>query len=234
MLDRFFGKKPVPQSEAVAAVPTAATPTLAETVQLIEKREAYLGALIAKEVSKARECGTAGRQAEALECIKRKRMYEKERSQLAAKKLSVIQTDHSRNALRFNNVIMKAESQAVSDMQREMRMMGNIEGIEAHKERQEDALTDATEILDAASRPIGQASEHDDDDLLNELEQLELAQTLTEVRMPAREQKAAPVPTHDPARAREEREDREAREELEALASSMKMEQPMPMPLAAC
>ena len=78
-------------SGARAAAPTAA-PTdtgpngaitkVRDTIETIEKREMHIGRKIENEVKNAKAFSAQGKKREALQCIKRKKMYEKQLEQI--------------------------------------------------------------------------------------------------------------------------------------------------------
>lgn len=89
-MQRLFGTTPrgkQPASEAVdppaddGAIIEPAMETLRDTSAMVEKREAHLAQLIAREVDTARKHATAGQQREALLAMKRKKVLEKELEQ---------------------------------------------------------------------------------------------------------------------------------------------------------
>ena len=51
-------------------------------VETIEKREAHIDRKIQNEITNAKKFSQAGKKREALQCIKRKKMYEKQMDQI--------------------------------------------------------------------------------------------------------------------------------------------------------
>ena len=51
-------------------------------IETIEKRETHIGRKIDNEVTNAKKFSAAGKKREALQCIKRKKMYEKQLDQI--------------------------------------------------------------------------------------------------------------------------------------------------------
>lgn len=182
--------------------------------------------------------------------MKRKRVHERERDSLAEQKLNLMTSEATLNQLRFTNVVVSAQERVAAAIEREVKKVGKADGVASVQDRLEDAMADARDIVDEATRPIGET--HDDSELLEELEQLELAAELQSVVVddptPAEAKGATPgvqplpVPRTNPsgassssdaAAAREEREAARELAELVALKSSMKMEAPMAMPMMA-
>jgi len=264
---RLFGKSPRTAAPAAPApVPTTtAAHDLGETLELCEKREAHVLRLVAKEVESARAHASVNNRKAALECVKRKKIHEKELDRLSAQKLSLMQSEQTLHALKFNSVVMDAQARGVQAIEREVAKVKGPEGVEQVLDRLEDALDNAGDVLDASARKMGEAASYDDAELLDELEAMELNDELCDITGVAGTSGAAsaavgspsgsssmaargagplavpaPVPLAVPRttaaqvarRADEEREERELAE-LVALQSSMKIEQPMVMPMMA-
>lgn len=130
-------------------------------------------------------------------------------------------------------------------IQKEVSKVGGVDGVEKRQDQLEDLLADASDVIGAGNRVMGDVADLDDDELLEELEQMELkdlTDQLTGVGTSAGGSSSsdpvfAKAPTTKPMSAREREKEREERELLEELKSSMamKVEAPMPMPMmAAC
>jgi len=259
-MQRLFGTAAArgKQPSSEAAEPSAedrtnigpAMETLRDTSAMVEKRESHLARLIANEVDTARKHATAGQQREALLAMKRKKILEKELEQLAAGKLTLFQEEQALSALKFNSLVHEAHVQAMSAMEREIKRVKGVDGVEKVQDKLEDLLADAGDVLDAGNRTVGEAANLDDDELLQELEQMEmdeLSKQLTQVGSGSGASSSshdaavethqfAQVPTEKPRSAQREKEEREEREllaELQASMATMKVEAPMPMPMAA-
>jgi len=266
-LDRLFGKRTAtPRAsdagrneapvERMLPVPSTKTPmsaneTLQETSDVLEKREAHVRRLLDTEIEAARVHQAAGRKREALDCIKRKRLHDKELERISQQKMSLLTTSHTLQQLRVASVVVEAEKTAAAAIEREMKKIGGPSGMDELKDKLDDLLADSADVLDASARPIGETADMDDADLLEELEEMEhaaeqkaLEQELVDVtdgqqRVHVQQTMVAaqPVPAFDPRvarRAAKAQEEREAEErELAQLASKMHVEQPMPMPMAA-
>lgn len=235
----------------------AASDKMHDTMDLIEKREQHLTRLIANEVAGAAELAAAGKQKAALVCLKKKRVLEKELETLASSKLNLFQSEHTLHALKFNSLIVDAQNLGMQAIEREIKKVHGVDGVEKVQDKLEDLLADAGDVLQAGNRTMGELASVDDDELLEELEQMELTdltQQLCQTNSGANNAEAgssssttsnvtfAQVPQNDPvasARARkkdmEKEEERELMAELQASMMSMKMETPMHMPMmAAC
>lgn len=212
-----------------------------DTLEILEKREAHVLRLIAKEVETARTHQAANRKREALEAIKRKRMHDKEIERISGEKMNLMQTEQTLQQLRVHSIVHDAQLEGAKAIEREIQRVGGVDAADQLKDKLEDLLADTSELLDSSSRVIGEAGAHDEADLLEELEQLELEHELTETATETVPSRVVPqpVPLFDPAkerRAAKAKEEREAEErELSELAAKMNVEQAMPMPMqAAC
>ena len=56
--------------------------TSADMIETIEKRETHIQRKIDNEITQAKKFSAAGKKREALQCIKRKKMYEKQLEQI--------------------------------------------------------------------------------------------------------------------------------------------------------
>lgn len=229
-----------------------------DTLDILEKREAHLERLVAREIEQAREYAAGNNKKAALECMKRKRLYETQLEKIPGQKLNLIQQEQMLQALKINSIVVASSASSAVAIEREIKKVGNAEGVDAVQDRLDDALADAADVLGAASRPMGEAASLDDAELLDELEQMELQEELLGV-LPAHQPTAAQphepvvaqrVPKHVPdtaassstpksagkarATAAASRRAEEERDEalLQEWMSSMKLEQPMPMPMS--
>jgi len=242
-MHRIFG------SSSRRDTPQARTPAVAsqmhEALDLIDKRTAHVERLIQREIDAAREHAARGNQRAALECIKRKKIHDKERDQLGTQRLNLMQQEQTLNALRFNSMIVDVHAAGTAAIEREIKKVNGVEGVERVHDKLDEALADAADVLGASSRVAGSAQDADDDELLEELEQLALVDELSKTSNSptvdhlsefARVPQTHPVVSQRRAEAAEaERRERAERAELAELEAKMKIEQPMPMPMmAAC
>lgn len=265
-MQRFFGKAnrdATPRASTSDAQPPPsrefhAADKLSDTIEILDKREKHLLRLVDQEIEAARTYSNARppRKREALECMKRKRIHENELAQIGTQKVNLMQNESTLRALKLTSVVVEASQAASAAIEREVKKMNGVEGIESMTDRLEDNLADASDIMSAVSKPIGEAANLDDDELLDELEALdeemstmeltEALTTTTTATTPRAEATpraepmpyAAPVPRTEPAipaaarRATAARQEQEERE-LAALRSSMSVEDSMPMPMLA-
>ncbi|GLJ24746.1 hypothetical protein SUGI_0473050 [Cryptomeria japonica] len=192
MLKRMFGK-PKKETNTVSTLDR-----LHETLEMLEKKERVLQKKISMEVEKAKEFSRSNNKRAAIQCLKRKRLYDVQIEQLGKFQLRIHDqmamlegakaTTETVAALRTGASAMKAIQKAMSIDDVDKTMDEVNEQTENMKQIQE-ALSVSSSVADL-----------DDDDLEAELEDLdgtELEQQLlrpstTATAMPT---PAAPMPT---------------------------------------
>ena len=122
---------------------------------------------------------------------------------------------------------LAVESRATEVIRSKVTGMGGVDKVEAQREKTEESLEDAYELLSAAAQPLSHPALNSstDEELLAELEEMEAAEELTKLMHVVAEpvsREAPTFPTAPPARGQES-------DELEQLTASMKLEKPMPM-----
>mmetsp|Transcript_26550 Transcript_26550/g.44102 ORF Transcript_26550/g.44102 Transcript_26550/m.44102 type:complete len:230 (+) Transcript_26550:49-738(+) len=162
----------VSAESAVASQENSAIAKLRDTAEVLEKREEHLSRKVQHEIKLARELNAAGKQREALVCMKRKKMLDKQIEQLTSQRLNL---DTQRIALENMNITketMEAQKAAAVAMKKVTNQMGGVDGVDATLDQVEEQMQEAEEINQAMSREVGGAVE-DDDDLLQQLAVLE-------------------------------------------------------------
>ncbi|PHT40532.1 Vacuolar protein sorting-associated protein 32 -like protein 1 [Capsicum baccatum] len=186
MFTRMFGK-PKQETNALATLDK-----LNETLEMLEKKEKVLLKKSAAEVEKAKEFTRAKNKRAAIQCLKRKRLYEQQIEQLGNFQLRIHDqmimlegakaTTETVDALRTGAAAMKAIQKAT-----------NIDDVD----KTMDEITEQTEnmktIQEALSTPIGAAADFDEDELEAELEELEGAELEEQLLQPATTAPVAPI-----------------------------------------
>ncbi|KAK8535419.1 hypothetical protein V6N12_056937 [Hibiscus sabdariffa] len=167
MLNRFFGK---PKQEAANTLTTL--DKLNETLEMLEKKEKVLLKKAAAEVEKAKEFAKVRNKRAAIQCLKRKRLYEQQIEQLGNFQLRVHDqmimlegakaTTETVDALRTGAAAMKAMQKAT-----------NIDDVDKTMDEINEQTENMKQIQEALSTPIGAAADFDEDELEAELEELE-------------------------------------------------------------
>lgn len=191
MFTRIFGK---PKEATTSAVVTL--DKLSETLEMLEKKEHVLLKKAAAEVEKAKEFTRAKNKRAAIQCLKRKRLFEQQVEQLGNMQLRVHDqmillegakaTTETVDALRSGASAMKAMQKAT-----------NIDNVDKTMDEINEQTENLKQIQEALSNPVGAAADFDEDELEAELEELEGAELEEQLLQPATTAPAAPV--HVPA-----------------------------------
>ncbi|KAJ0265486.1 Vacuolar protein sorting-associated protein 32 2 [Hirschfeldia incana] len=192
MFTRLFGKP----KEETNTLQTLGK--LNETLEMLEKKESVLLKKAAGEVERAKEFSKAKNKRAAIQCLKRKRLYEQQVEQLGNFQLRIHDqmimlegakaTTETVDALRTGAAAMKAMQKAT-----------NIDDVDKTMDEINEQTDNMKQIQDALSAPFGSAADFDEDELeaeLDELEGLELEdQLLQPVKpLPEGKQPARPLP----------------------------------------
>jgi len=197
----LFGKKKAPPPPVAAPTQTAKPNTkdaitkLKDTMETIEKREQHIQRKITKENEDAVAFSKANKKREALQCIKRKKMYEKQLEQMSNVKMNMEQQQLALENVNIQREILEAQSEAANTMSAVTKQMGGVDKVDEVMDAVEDQMQDAEEINEALGRQIAMPGlDADDEDLLAELEGLEqesLADELGNVQLDSGQGEAA-------------------------------------------
>ncbi|KAK6151898.1 hypothetical protein DH2020_014533 [Rehmannia glutinosa] len=216
MFARLLGK---PKQETNALI---TLDKLNETLEMLEKKEGVLQKKASAEVEKAKAYTKAKNKRAAIQCLKRKKLYEEQIGQLANFQLRIHDqmillegakaTTETVDALRSGAAAMKAMQKAV-----------NIDDVDKTMDDINEQTENMKQIQEALATPIGAAADFDEDELEAELEELEGAELEEQLLQPATTAPSAPmkvptgrVPTRPAPQKRTEEED-----ELAALQAEM-------------
>lgn len=177
MFQRMFGK-PKQESNAVVTLDK-----LNETLEMLEKKEKVLLKKASAEVEKAKEYTRAKNKRSAIQCLKRKRLYEQQIEQLGNFQLRIHDqmimlegakaTTETVDALRTGAQAMKAMQKAV-----------NIDDVDKTMDEINEQTENMKQIADALAAPIGASADFDEDELEAELEELEGAELEEQLLQP--------------------------------------------------
>ncbi|KAJ9565467.1 hypothetical protein OSB04_001433 [Centaurea solstitialis] len=186
MFTRVFGK---PKQEANAVT---TLDKLNETLEMLEKKEKVLLKKASAEVEKAKDYTRAKNKRAAIQCLKRKKLYEQQIEQLGNFQLRVHDqmimlegakaTTETVDALRTGAAAMKAMQKAT-----------NIDDVDKTMDEINEQTENMKQIQEALATPIGAAADFDEDELEAELEELEGAELEEQLLQPATTAPAAPV-----------------------------------------
>ncbi|XP_073151589.1 vacuolar protein sorting-associated protein 32 homolog 2-like [Henckelia pumila] len=217
MFSRILGKPKQETNNALATLDK-----LNETLEMLEKKESVLQKKASAEVEKARNYTKAKNKRAAIQCLKRKKLYEEQMGQLANFQLRIHDqmimlegakaTTDTVDALRSGAAAMKAMHKAT-----------NIDDVDKTMDEINEQTENMKLIQEALATPVGAAADFDEDELEAELEELESAELEEMLLQPATTAPAAPVhipsgrvPSRPVPQRRTEEED-----ELAALQAEM-------------
>eukprot|EP00252_Welwitschia_mirabilis_P018023 TRINITY_DN40184_c0_g1_i1.p1 TRINITY_DN40184_c0_g1~~TRINITY_DN40184_c0_g1_i1.p1 ORF type:complete len:222 (+),score=74.96 TRINITY_DN40184_c0_g1_i1:354-1019(+) len=190
MFSRLFGRPKENPS------PLTTLDKLNETLEMLEKKEKVLQKKIQTELEKAKEFTRAKNKRAAIQCLKRKRLYEVQVEQLGNYQLRIHDqmimlegakaTTETVDALRTGASAMKAMQKAT-----------NIDDVDKTMDEINEQTENMKQIQEALSTPIGSAADFDEDELEAELEELEGAELEEQLLQPA---VSAPPTQHAPSK----------------------------------
>lgn len=189
MFQRLFAK-PNPGPSTITTLDK-----LNETLEMLEKKEKVLQKKIALEIEKAKEYTRHKNKKAAIQCLKRKKLWETQVEQLGNFQLRIHDqmillegakaTTETVEALRAGASAMKAMQKAT-----------NIDDVDKTMDEINEQTDNMKQIQEALSMPIGAAADFDEDELEAELEELEGAELEEQLIQPV-----TSVPMHQPVRA---------------------------------
>lgn len=144
---------------------------LRETLEMLEKREKYLQTKADKEIEQAKGFMQQKNKRSALQCLKRKKIYEAQVDKLGATRFAIeqqVMTLEQANVSVEAMQAMKMGAQSMKSIQKNM----TIDDVDNTMDDIQEQMDIANEISDAIAQPLG-GDVLDDDDLLAELEELE-------------------------------------------------------------
>ncbi|KAH6761726.1 SNF7 family protein [Perilla frutescens var. hirtella] len=217
MFSRILGKPKQQPNNALITIEK-----LNETLEMLEKKENLLQKKASAEVEKAKAYTKAKNKRAAIQCLKRKRLYEDQMGQLANFQLRIHDqmillegakaTTDTVDALRSGASAMKAMQKAT-----------NIDDVDKTMDEINEQTENMKQIQEALATPIGSSADFDEDELEAELEELEGSELEEQLLQPASTAPAAPVQApagRVPARPAPQRRTEEE-EELAALQAEM-------------
>ncbi|CDY35892.1 BnaA07g00950D [Brassica napus] len=191
---------------------------LNETLDMLEKKESLLLKRAAQEVERAKEFTRAKNKRAAMQCLKRKRVYEQQVEQLGNYQLRIhdqmIMLEDSKattetvDALRSGASAMKAMQKAT-----------NIHDVDKTMDEINEQTDNMRQIQDALSAPFG--SDFDEDELEAELEELESAELEEELIEPVIRPVQNLPEGKQPARPATQKKQTAYEDELAALQADM-------------
>nr|ABK25827.1 unknown [Picea sitchensis]ACN40190.1 unknown [Picea sitchensis]ACN40855.1 unknown [Picea sitchensis] len=214
MFSRLFGR---PKEEAN---PISTLDKLNETLEMLEKKEKVLQKKIQAEVEKARDFTRAKNKKAAIQCLKRKRLYEVQIEQLGNYQLRIHDQMIMLEGAKATTETVAALRTGASAM-KAMQKATNIDDVDKTMDEINEQTENMKQIQEALATPIGAAADFDEDELEAELEELEGADLEEQLLQPA---VTAPAVQYTPASqqlARPTRQQAREEDELAALQAEM-------------
>lgn len=148
---------------------------LKEAMETVERREEHLIRKVDTEIKNAKDFSAQGKKREALQCLKRKKLYDSQVASLDGQKQNLLAQMLALEQMNMNQEVIAQQQRAARDMQAMTAAMGGVEGVEKTYEDIEDGMVEANEIQETMGRTIDVPGVEglDDDDLLAELEGLQ-------------------------------------------------------------
>ncbi|KAI4379938.1 hypothetical protein MLD38_006174 [Melastoma candidum] len=191
---------------------------LNETLEMLEKKENFLCRKAAGEFDKAKEYTRRRKKHDAIRCLKKKKMYERQVEQLVSYQSRIHDqmimlegakaTAETVDALRMGAATMKA-----------MHKTTNVDDLDRTVDEINEQTESMKQIQDALSMPSGAMADFDEDELEAELEELEGAES--ELQHPETTKRTKPVanvgrPAPQPSLAKNVKEDEDEIASLQA------------------
>ncbi|CAL5048618.1 unnamed protein product [Urochloa decumbens] len=176
---KVFGKSKQ-QSQATAL---ASLDKLNETLEMLEKKENLLVKKANLEVEKAKNFTKAKNKRAAIQCLKRKRLYEQQIEQLGNFQLRIHDQMIMLEAAKATTETVDALRTGASAM-KAMHKSTNIDDVDKTMDEINDNMENMRQIQDLLSAPMGAAADFDEDELEAELADLEGEELETELLAP--------------------------------------------------
>lgn len=171
----LFGR--LKKSVDTTADSKAALERLHESVVTLERRESYIESKATTETDRAKAAVAQGDRRTALQCLKRKKVYDAQVDKMCQTRFSLEQQVMALEHSHMSVAAMKAMKQG-SDSMRSVQKGVGLDDVDVTLDEIQETMEIANEIADAISRPIdGGMAFDDDDDLLAELEGFEQLDT---------------------------------------------------------
>eukprot|EP00949_MAST-11_sp_MAST-11-sp1_P002330 g2330.t1 len=148
-------------------------------VETFDKKIALLDSKIEKQMREAQRYAKTGNKRAAMNALKRKKMYEKQRQNQLNQKFNMEQMQDSLEQAAFNREAFRATQETRNAMQ-QMKNEINVDVVADTTDDLQELMADAEDIQNMLSESIG-GDQIDEDDLMAELDDLE--QELTEEEM---------------------------------------------------
>lgn len=183
MFDFLFGKNKDKESRSSSSgkggggggqpKTSAAMQNLDDAIDLVERKENMLQKKIDAELAKAKELYGKKNTNGAMQCMKRKKVYEEQLGRLGAQKANLETQRFALDNQQMNMELLAAQKKAAEELKKANKKM-DAGKIEDQMDEIMDEMDKANQVSEALANPIDNNNVVDEDDLMNELE-MELA-----------------------------------------------------------
>lgn len=157
---------------------------LTEREEQLEKKKALLEKKIADEVEKAREFTRQKKQAQALMCLKKKKMYEQQMANIDALVQRVMEQKNMLEDQQTTLAVLSDMDKAAKAQKRTMADM-KMENVDETLDQIREVGDQMREITEAIAQPMGAYADLDDDELNAELAQMQQEELDSQLLTPA-------------------------------------------------
>ncbi|GET93478.1 hypothetical protein, conserved [Leishmania tarentolae] len=172
MFNRLFGKeKQVQPSRSSGGGNSSTAKTMEDmdaAIELLEKREAALEKRMEGELAKAKQLYAKKNTQGALQCMKRKKMYEEQLLNIGAQKQNLETLKFTVQNQSMNQEVLRAQIRAKDELKRSNKQM-KAEKIEDNMDDLMEEMDRANQVSEALRQPLDN-NFVDEDELMNELE----------------------------------------------------------------
>eukprot|EP00245_Coleochaete_scutata_P004887 TRINITY_DN17952_c0_g1_i1.p1 TRINITY_DN17952_c0_g1~~TRINITY_DN17952_c0_g1_i1.p1 ORF type:complete len:214 (-),score=64.01 TRINITY_DN17952_c0_g1_i1:97-738(-) len=195
----------------------AAKDTLQDTFDMLEKKEGVYSKKIDEELEKAKEFSKAKNKKGAIQCLKRKKMYEVQIETIVNFQMRIQDQMIQLESAKVTAETVKALEQAAKAIQGTLHEM-NIDNLDLTLEQISEANDEIKMIQERLGEPIG--DEIDEDELEEELNNLEADDVRQEVNQPGT---SVPTtkPTAMPQKSKRTAKEKQDEEDLKRLQMDM-------------
>lgn len=166
---------------------------LNETLEMLEKKEKVLQKKISTEIEKAKEFTRLKNKRAAIQCLKRKKLYETQVEQLGNFQLRIHDQMIMLEGAKATTDTVDALRTGASAMKNIQKAM-NIDDIDKTMDEVNEHTENLKQIQEALATPVGAAVDIDEDELEAELEELEEAELEEQLLQPANQTPATQIP----------------------------------------
>lgn len=193
MFKKLFGNKPAeqplpPQSAASANKTISAIQNLTEHEEQLDKRKSLLEKRIEAELEKAKDFTRQKKKAQALQCLKKKKLLENEVANLDNMIMRVNEQRMMLEGQRTTVEVVSTMHAAAMTAKDNMKAM-KIENVDKVVDEINETTDQMRQLNEVFAAPLGLGNDLDEDELMGELEELEASELDKELLQPA------PVPT---------------------------------------